>query len=160
MNLDTEHHIFPSVKPANKRGAARLAAVQALYQMEITSIDVSEIVAEYETLRLGKELDGDDYLAADSAWFRSLVVGVVEQQTVIDPLIGNTLPSNWPFSRISMILRAILRAGLFELNNKTDVPAAVIISEYVDIAKAFFHDGEPGMVNGVLHKIAHADKAE
>ena len=142
------------VKPANKRGAARLAAVQALYQMDIVGTGVMETVAEYESVRLGKEVDGDTYLAADASWFRGVVAGVVEQQKQIDPIIHSSLPGDWPLARIESILRATLRAGVFELSNRKDVPAKVVITEYVDIAHAFFEGDEPKMVNGVLDRVA------
>ncbi len=142
-----------TVKPANKRGAARLSAVQALYQMDIVGTGVMETVAEYENSRLGMEIDGDTYLAADVSWFRGVVAGVVEQQKKIDPIIHAALPDDWPLARIESILRAILRAGVFELANRKDVPARVVITEYVDVANAFFEGDEPKMVNGVLDRV-------
>lgn len=142
------------VKPANKRGAARLAAVQALYQMDVVGSGVLETVAEYESIRLGKEIDGETYHAADASWFRGVVAGVVEKQKQIDPLIHSSLAKDWPLSRIDSILRAILRAGVFELSSRKDVPAKVVITEYVDIAKAFFEGDEPRMINGVLDRVA------
>lgn len=143
-----------AVKPANKRGAARLAAVQALYQMDVVGTGVMETVAEYEELRLGKELDGETYHAADAAWFRGIVAGVVEGQKQIDPIVHASLAGDWPLARIDSILRAILRAGVFELSNRRDVPAKVVITEYVDIANAFFEGDEPKMVNGVLDRVS------
>lgn len=142
------------VRSANKRGAARLAAVQALYQMEISGANVAEIVAEYENTRLGQDIDGEQYLSADVAYFRGIMSGVVADQKEIDPIINDALISDWPLSRIDNILRAVLRCGAFELKSRKDVPARVIISEYVDVAKAFFEVEEPRMVNGVLDKIA------
>lgn len=144
----------PSGKPANKRGAARLAAVQALYQMELAGGKLMETVSEYEAVRLGRELDGETYLEADPAWFRAIVSGVVEKQRQIDPVIHAALPADWPLARIDTLLRAILRAGVYELTARKDVPARVIISEYVDVAKAFFDTEESGMVNAVLDRIA------
>jgi len=138
---------------ANKRGAARLAAVQALYQMDVTGTGVLETVAEYENIRLGKELDGEQYHSADASWFRGIVAGVVAEQKRIDPLIHLSLTNDWPLARIDSILRAILRAGVFELSNRKDVPARVVISEYVDVAKAFFEGDESKMVNGVLDRV-------
>ena len=85
--------------------------MQALYQMDIVGTGVMETVAEYENVRLGKEVDGDTYLAADASWFRGVVAGVVEQQKQIDPIIHSSLPDDWPLARIESILRAILRAG-------------------------------------------------
>src|SRR6218665_470670 len=142
------------VKTANQRGAARLAAVQALYQMDIGGTGVLEVVAEYEAHRLGQELDGDTYLKADASWFRSIVSGVVRDQRKLDPLIGTALQDDWALSRLDSTVRAILRAGTFELVERKDVPVAVIVTEYVEIAKAFFEDEEPKLVNAVLDRIA------
>ncbi len=141
-------------KPANKRGAARLAAVQALYQMDIGGTGLTEIVAEYENFRLGREIDGETYLDADASWFRGIVGGVVRDQKKIDPIIHNALTADWPLSRIDSTLRATLRAAVFELQNRRDVDARVIVSEYVEVAKAFFEGDESKMVNGVLDRIS------
>jgi len=142
------------IRVANKRGAARLAAVQALYQMDVAGTGVLETAAEYENFRLGKDIDGDQYLEADAQWFRNILAGVVQEQTYLDPLIRQILPENWPLSRLDSILRSMLRAGTWELKNKRDVPVAVIVNEYVDIAKAFFDADEPRMVNAVLDSLA------
>jgi N utilization substance protein B len=140
---------------ANKRGAARLAAVQALFQMDISGAGVLEIASEYETFRLGQVVDGEEYVAADAAWFRGILSGVVRDQTKLDPIIREALQEDWPLSRIDSTLRAILRAGTFELLERKDVPVAVINSEYIDIAAAFYEDGdEPKLVNAVLDRIA------
>ncbi|MBW6420462.1 transcription antitermination factor NusB [Rhizobium sp. XQZ8] len=148
------------VKPANQRGAARLAAVQALYQMDIGGTGVLEVVAEYEAHRLGQELDGDTYLKADPSWFRSIVSGVVRDQTKIDPVIRSSLEESWPLSRLDSTLRAILRAGTFEVMERKDVPVAVIVTEYVEIARAFFEEDEPRIVNAVLDRIAKQVRGE
>ncbi|MBB4954310.1 N utilization substance protein B [Agrobacterium vitis] len=150
----TSEHTTPPVKTANQRGAARLAAVQALYQMDMAGSGVLEVVAEYETHRLGQELDGETYLKADASWFRSLVAGVVRDQTKIDPLIRQALQDDWSLSRVDSTVRAILRAGTFELLERKDVPVAVIVTEYVEIAHAFFQEDEPKLVNAVLDRIA------
>lgn len=143
------------MKPANKRGAARLAAVQALYQMDVSGGGVLETAAEYETFRLGKEIDGEQYREADAAWFRNILSGVVGKQKSLDPMLRNSLNEDWPLSRLDSTLRAILRAGAYELTSTKDLPAAVVISEYVDIARAFYEDGEePRIVNAVLDRIA------
>ncbi|MCB1386696.1 MAG: transcription antitermination factor NusB [Nitratireductor sp.] len=145
-------------KAANKRGAARLAAVQALYQMDLTAQRLMDVAAEYENFRLGKEVDPDEgpetYRDADAQWFRAILSGVVAEQKRIDPLIARTLPSDWPLARIETLLRAILRAGTWELLAKKDVPARVVINEYVDVSRAFFEEDEPKLVNGVLDRIA------
>ncbi|MGA1801321.1 transcription antitermination factor NusB [Rhizobium sp. HT1-10] len=148
------------VKTANQRGAARLAAVQALYQMDIGGSGVLEVVAEYETHRLGQEVDGETYLKADAAWFRSIVSGVVREQTHLDPLIGQALQDDWALSRLDSTVRAILRAGTFEIVDRKDVPVAVIVTEYVEIAQAFFSDDEPKLVNAVLDRIAKQVRVE
>ena len=142
------------VKTANQRGAARLAAVQALYQMDIGGTGVLEVVSEYETHRLGQEVDGDTYLKADASWFRSIVAGVVRDQKAIDPMIAQALQDDWALSRIDSTVRAILRAGTFELLERKDVPVPVIVTEYVEIARVFFEDEEPKLVNAVLDRIA------
>nr|WP_306837649.1 transcription antitermination factor NusB [Neorhizobium huautlense] len=150
MTRENEH----PVKPANQRGAARLAAVQALYQMDIGGTGVLEVVAEYEAHRLGQELDGDTYLKADPSWFRSIVSGVVRDQEKIDPMLRSALQEDWPLSRLDSTLRATLRAGTFELIERKDVPVAVIVTEYVEIARAFFEGEEPKIVNAVLDRLA------
>ena len=155
-NEETERPI----KTANQRGAARLAAVQALYQMDIGGSGVLEVVAEYETHRLGQEVDGETYLKADAAWFRSIVSGVVREQTSLDPLIGQALQDDWALSRLDSTVRAILRAGTFEIVDRKDVPVAVIVTEYVEIARAFFEEDEPKLVNAVLDRIAKQVRVE
>ncbi|MEO0543729.1 MAG: transcription antitermination factor NusB [Pseudomonadota bacterium] len=146
-------------KTVNKRGAARLAAVQALFQMELSGQGVLETAAEYETFRLGKELDGQQLAAADASWFRSLLSGVVEQQTKIDPIIRGALADGWSLSRLDGTLRAVLRGGTYELLHRQDVPTPVIISEYVEIAHAFYDAGdESKTVNAVLDRIARANR--
>lgn len=149
---DEDHN--QDIKQANQRGAARLAAVQALYQMELSGTGVLEIVSEYENFRLGQEIDGDQYLKADPSWFRSIVSGVVRDQRALDPVIAESLIEGWPLSRLDATIRAILRAGVFEIIERKDVPTAVIVSEYVEIAHAFFAEDEPKLVNAVLDSVA------
>ncbi|WP_333825526.1 transcription antitermination factor NusB [Pinisolibacter sp.] len=151
---DTKPAAPRDVKPANKRGAARLAAVQALYQMEIAGTELGDVVAEFENFRLGREIDGDTYREADPEFFREIVAGVVAYQRDIDPRVDTTLVEGWPLKRIDVTLREILRAGSFELLKRKDIPARVVIAEYVDVAKAFFGEDEPRIVNAVLDKIA------
>jgi N utilization substance protein B len=141
-------------RPANQRGAARLAAVQALYQMDLGGASLPEVLAEFESYRLGKEIDGEQYRDADFAFFRDIVGGVVREQQTLDPIVHTTLSAGWPLARIDVTLRAILRAGAYELAGRSDVPARVVIAEYVDVAKAFFEGEVPAMVNGVLDAIA------
>lgn len=159
MSKPTETAGSRDAKPANKRGSARLAAVQALYQMEIGGTELADVVSEFESFRLGQEIDGDEYREADPVFFREIVSGVVALQRDIDPRVHDTLVSDWPLKRIDVTLREILRAGTWELIKRKDIPAKVVINEYVDVAKAFFVEDEPKIVNGVLDKIAHELRA-
>lgn len=152
--IEAEEKSGKPVRQANKRGAARLAAVQALYQMDVAGVGLLEITAEYEAHRLGKEIDGSQYREADPQWFRSILSGVVENQKKIDPVVRQSLLEGWPLSRLDSTLRAILRSGTYELMHRGDIPVAVIVSEYVDIARAFYDDEEPKLVNAVLDRIA------
>ena len=141
-------------RPANQRGAARLAAVQALYQMDIGATPIEDVIAEFQTWRFGQELDGAKYINADPDFFRDIVSGVVRDQLRLDPAIHEALAADWPLVRIDVTLRAILRAASHELVSRKDIPARVVINEYVDVAKAFFEGDEPRIVNGVLDTLA------
>ena len=143
-----------SVRTANQRGAARLAAVQALYQMDIGRQSLEDTLSQFSTHMLGREVEGEQYLPADADFFRQIVTGVIKSQLNIDPTIDKALSNDWPVGRIDATLRAILRCAAFELLRRRDIPPNVVISEYVDIAKAFYEDDAPGMVNGVLDTIA------
>jgi transcription antitermination protein NusB len=147
-------------KKANRRGAARLAAVQALYQMDIAGAGINDIFAEFESHWLGGEVEGEKYLPAEATFFRDIVAGVVREQTRLDPLIDDALSKSWPLKRIDAILRAVMRAGAYELEHRKDVPAKVAVSEYVDVAHAFVEAEETGMVNAVLDQIARQFRAE
>jgi transcription antitermination protein NusB len=147
------------LRKANRRGAARLAAVQALYQMDIAATSLNDILAEFESHWIGRELEGEQYLPAEAAFFRDVVAGVVREQREIDPLVDEALASTWPLKRIEAILRAVLRAGTYELDHRRDVPARVVVSEYVDVANAFVEREETGMVNAVLDRIARKLRA-
>ncbi len=141
-------------RKANRRGAARLSAVQALYQMDIAGTGVNDILAEFESHWIGREVEGEQYLPAEAAFFRDVVGGVVREQRTLDPLIDEALAQGWPLKRIEAILRAVLRAGAYELGHRNDVPARVVVSEYVDVANAFVDRDETGLVNAVLDQIA------
>ena len=149
----------PNERKANRRGAARLAAVQALYQMDIAGTGVNDILAEFEGHWIGREVEGNLYLPAEAAFFRELVGGVVREQRDLDPLIDAALAKTWPLKRIETILRAVLRAGAYELGHRRDVPARVVVSEYVDVANAFVEREETGMVNAVLDQLARQLRA-
>jgi N utilization substance protein B len=143
----------PRPKSGNKRSAARLGAVQALYQIEMTGAAPGPIVVEYVKHRLGQEIDGDEFLPADANLFEELVQGAVGRQAELDQTITPALSADWPLDRLEMILRAILRVATFELVHRIDVPVKVVITEYVDIAHAFFAGKEPGLINGVLDRL-------
>jgi N utilization substance protein B len=141
-------------RKANRRGAARLAAVQALYQMDVAGTGIVEILAQFESHWIGREVEGEQYLPAEAAFFRDLVQGVIAEQRKLDPLIDAALEKGWPLKRIETIIRAVLRAGAYELDKKPDIPARVVVSEYVDVAHAFVEREEVGMVNAVLDQLA------
>jgi N utilization substance protein B len=141
-------------RKANRRGAARLAAVQALYQMDLAGTGLNEILAEFESHWIGREVEGAQYLPAEAAFFRDIVGGVVREQRALDPLIDKALSAGWPLKRIETVLRAVMRAGAYELAYRDDVPARVVVSEYVDVANAFVEPSETGMVNAVLDQLA------
>lgn len=147
-------------RPANQRGSARLGAVQALYQMDIGGTPLRQVMEEFELYRLGKEVDEELYRPADVTYFRDLVSGVVRDQRQLDPQIHEALEKGWPLARIDSTMRAILRCGLYEVLRNKDVPVPVIVSEYVDVANAFFEGDEPRMVNGVLDSLARKIRAE
>ena len=147
-------------RKANKRGAARLAAVQALYQMDLAGTGLNDIVSEFERHWLGGEIEGAQYRPAEAAFFRDIVGGVVREQTSLDRRIDAALQRGWPLKRIETVLRAVLSAGAYELASRRDVPARVVMSEYVDVASAFVDPDETGMVNAVLDQLAHQLRAE
>jgi transcription antitermination protein NusB len=145
-------------KPA-ERSAARLAAVQALYQMEVSGKGVVDALAEFEAFWIGREVEGVSFEPAENAFFRDILAGVVREQRPIDGKVDATLAAGWPLKRIEAVLRAILRAGAYELLYRKDVPARVVITEYVDVAHGFYGDDEPGLVNAVLDTIARDVRA-
>jgi transcription antitermination protein NusB len=138
----------------NRRSAARLAAVQALYQLAISEGDVEQVIAEFTRHRLGEVVDGVDLVKPDRALFAELVRGVVRSRRDLDDMIAAVLVEDWTIERLETLLACILRAGVHELADRGDVPARVVISEYVDLADAFYGDKETGLVNGVLDRLA------
>lgn len=147
------------IKQSNKRGSARLAAVQAAYQMEIAELGALEVIKEYEACYLSKEIDGHQYREADTQWFRRIVLGVVEQQIIIDPILHKYLPEDWSLARIDSLLRAVLRAAVWELKNCKEIDSLIILNEYMDITKAFYDNKELKLVNAILNNISHAIRA-
>ena len=136
----------PGGSARSARREARLAAVQALYQIEMNDGDAKHVVAEFETLRLGAQ--------ADRVLFADLVTGTMARLAELDVEIGRLLVEGWTIERLETVLRAILRAGAYELVVRLDVPPRVTINEYVEIAHSFFGGREPSLVNGVLDRLA------
>ncbi len=137
------------------RHFARIAAVQALYQMELAGGGAEETLVEFQDHRFG-EFD----VAPDADFFAAILRGVPQHQVEIDRSIAGALAANWSLARIDSILRAILRSGLYELVARRDVPARAVIDEYVAVSRAFFGGDEPGFVNGVLDKLARRKRAK
>lgn len=137
-----------------RRSSSRLAAVQALYQIEIGELSAQSVSDEFVRHRLGKIIDDDQFNSADSDFFSDIVIGVEKRSHEIDDFIKSSLSDDWTMDRIESVARAILRAGTYEIIARPDVPTSVIINEYVDVAKAFFEDSTPPFVNGVLDKLA------
>ena len=139
---------------AGKRRAARLAAVQALYQLELGGGDANQIIREFETHRLGQVVDELDAGPVDGPWFGELVRGVAANRGELDNLVAAVLTEDWTVERLEATLRAILRCGVFELAHREDVPPRVVIAEYVGVCDAFFGAKETGLVNGILDHLA------
>ncbi len=138
----------------NARSAARVAAVQGLYQMDMAQTDLNAVINEFQSLRFLQAEPGDAIVGADPTFFAELLRGVVRRQRDIDPVVDQQLAAGWRLGRVDSILRAILRAGVFELLERPDVPARVVINEYIEIAHAFFSEDEPKVANGILDKVA------
>jgi N utilization substance protein B len=136
------------------RSVARLAAVQALYQMEVSSVGAEAVIREFSEHRFDRDIDDMTLAGADEAFFADLVRGVVAHQGEVDKAVAKRLAQNWRLERIDATVRAILRAGAYELTHRADVPTEVVIDEYVELAKSFFEGPEPGFVNGALDGVA------
>jgi N utilization substance protein B len=141
-------------KGASRRRRARLAAVQALYQIELTGAPAPTTIAEFRRHRLNGELDGLPMDDIDPDLFAALVTGVGQNRAELDRRIATVLTPDWPLERLDSVLRSILRAGAFELEHQPDTPGGVVISEYMAITDSFFSGREPALVNGVLDSIA------
>jgi N utilization substance protein B len=136
------------------RSVARLAAVQALYQMEVSGAGVDSVIREFGEHRFNRDVEGEQLAAADESFFAELAKGVVNNQARIDQGIVKRLASGWRLERLDATARAVLRAGAYELMYRPDVPTEVVINEYVEIAKSFFEGPESGFINGALDAIA------
>ena len=136
------------------RTVARLAAVQALYQMELAGEGVETVIAEFSNHRFDADIEGEPLAEADEAYFADVVRGVIGDQKDIDTAVKARLASNWRLERLDATLRALLRCGAWELTHKTDVPREIVIDEYVELAKAFFDEAEAKFVNAALDGVA------
>jgi N utilization substance protein B len=144
-----------------RRSNARLAAVQALYQHALNpGLGPEVVVGEFLHHRLGREIDGDVYGEADEALFADIVRGVARHRENLDETISASLSEEWPLRRLETILRLILEAGAYELAHRSDIPPRVTLAEYIAIAHAFFDGKEPGLANGVLNRLARAQRAD
>jgi N utilization substance protein B len=136
------------------RSVARLGAVQALYQMEVSSAGAEAVIREFSDHRFDRDVEDMTLASADEAFFADLVRGVVTHQKEVDVAIARRLAQGWRLERLVATVRAILRAGAYELTHRQDVPTEVVIDEYVELAKSFFEGPEPGFVNGALDAVA------
>ena len=143
-----------SLARSRSRSAARLAAVQALYQQDMEGTPVARLLKEFHDHRLGATIEDATYVAAEQSFFDDIVSGADEKRAEIDSLIAARLAEGWTLERLDRPMRAILRAGAYELIARADVPVGSVISEYVDVAHAFYDKRESGFVNGLLDAIA------
>ena len=155
-----------SVPVKQARSVARLAAVQALYQMEVSHAGAEAVIREFSEHRFDRDADPDPehdeapLAAADEAFFAEVVRGAVGHQREVDAAIARKLAAGWRLDRLDATARAILRAGVFELMQRRDVPTEVVIDEYVELAKSFFEGPEPGFINGALDAVAQVARAD
>ena len=146
------------------RAAARMAAVQALYELDMVEGDIDPVLRTFIEKRWtvtvededGDEVGEAEFLDPDKTFLIELVRGVRAQLGEVDDMINGALGNNWKVERLDVLMRSMLRAGAYELKERGEIPAKVVINEYLDIANAFFNEGEPKMVNAVLDKLAHA----
>ena len=143
-----------------RRSIARLAAVQALYQLQLNpGLGPDSVIGEFMHHRLGREIDGDVYGEADQKLFAEVVRGVWSERERLDETLAAALSEEWPLPRLDMVLRLILEAGAYEMVHRPDIPPRVTMSEYIAIADAFFGGKEPGLANGVLDRLARTLRA-
>jgi len=139
---------------STSRSAARLAAVQALFQHQMEKTPVPKLIKEFHDHRLGQEIEDDQYHPAEGDFFDDLVIGVASRFEEIDGLVDSKLAKGWTLGRLDKTMLQILRCGTFELVAYDDVPIATVIDEYLDVAHAFFNKKDAGFVNGLLDSIA------
>ena len=143
-----------SAARSRSRSAARLAAVQALYQQEMEGTPVPRLLREFHEHRLGATIEDAQYVEAEQSFFDDVVSGVDSRRSEIDEIIASKLAKGWGLDRLDRPMRAILRAGTYELLARADVPVGSVISEYVDVAHAFYEKRESGFANGLLDAVA------
>jgi transcription antitermination protein NusB len=141
------------------RSAARLAAVQALYQQDMEGTEPARLIHEFHQHRLGATIEGETYAEAEISFFDDLVSGTLARRDEIDALIAERLAEGWSLDRLDKPMKAILRVGTYELVARADVPVATVINEYLDVAEAFYDKREKGFVNGLLDTIAKTARA-
>jgi len=145
----------PARGGGRRRSVARLAAVQALYQLDLNpTLGAEAVIREFLSHRLGRDIDGESYGDADAGLFADIVRGVVADRERLDEAISAALSEEWPLSRLETVLRLLIEAGAYEIAHRPDVPPRVALSEYVGIAHAFFAGKEPALANGVLDRLA------
>lgn len=147
-------------KRSQSRSAARLAAVQALYQHEMEGTPVAALIHEFHLHRLGATIEEEEYAGADVPFFDDVVKGTLARLDEVDTAITARLAEGWSMDRLDRTMKAILRAGAYELIAREDVPIGAAVSEYVDVAKAFFSGREPAFANGLLDAIGKAVRAK
>ncbi len=141
-------------KRSKSRSAARLAAVQALYQLDMEKSGIAKLLAEFHAHRLGAEIEDVQYVEAEVSFFDDVVSGVDARRTEIDTMVESKLGEQWKIGRIDKTMLQILRAGTYELIARPDVPVATVIAEYIDVAHAFFDAKDAKFVNGLLDSVA------
>ncbi len=149
----------PKPKRSQTRSAARLAAVQALYQIGMEEISVERLIKEFHDHRLGAEIEDMQFADADGDFFDDLVIGVNKRRDEINEVIEANLNEKWKLDRLDITMRQILRAGVYEIIARPDVPTPTIINEYLDVAHAFFDEKEAKFVNGLLDAVAKEKRA-
>ena len=143
-----------------RRSTARLFALQALYEIALSGRAAADVIENFLTSRIAEETAARDYEPPDKRLFRDLVTGAAREAQDIDNLLIAVLAEDWPLERLETLLHALLRAAIYELGWCPEVPARVVINEYVDLASAFFSEGEPGMVNGLLDNLGRRLRPE
>ncbi|QMW23853.1 transcription antitermination factor NusB [Sandaracinobacteroides saxicola] len=143
-----------------RRSAARLAAVQAIYQHWTAATPVARLLHEFHDHRLGAEIEDEQYLAADAAFFDDVVTGVLLRQDELDMAIAERLAEGWTLGRLDRLMHAILAAGAYELVARADVPRGAVVNEYVEVARAFYPASEAGFVNALLDRLGKAVRPE